>query len=108
VPPRWLVRALEEIRRCGLMRNVEFTVKADEELLGLGLALNQDDACDVLARISMRDFAERTISTLTGEFMYVFTPQVAGVVLYVKVILRRRCVVISFHEQENARDSEDI
>lgn len=92
MPPRWLVRALEEIRRCGLTRDVEFTVKADEELLELGLALGWDDACDVLARLSMRDFVERTTSTRTGEFMYVFGPEVAGVPLYVKVILRRRCV----------------
>ena len=107
MPPRWLVRALEEIRRCGLARSVDFTVKADEELLALGLALNQDDACEILARLSLRDFAERMISTRTGEFMYVFTPQVAGVSLYVKVILRRRCVVISFHEQDPAEDRED-
>jgi hypothetical protein len=102
------MRALEEIRRCGLTRSVDFTVKADEELLALGLALNQDDACDVLARLALRDFAERTVSTLTGEVMYVFTPRVAGISLYVKLLLRRRCVVISFHEQDEARDSEDI
>jgi hypothetical protein len=102
------VRALEEIQRCDLMHNVDFTLKADEELLALGLALNQDDACDILARLSIRDFAERTVSTLTREVMYVFTPRVAGVSLYVKLILRRRCVVISFHEQEQGRDGEDI
>ena len=107
MPPRWLVRALEEIRRCGLMRDVDFTLKADEELLGLDLALGRDDACDVLSRLSMRDFVERTISTRTGEFLYVFMPDVAGVSLYVKVVLRRRCVVISFHEQEKASDGED-
>jgi hypothetical protein len=107
VPPRWLVRALEEIRRCGRMRSVDFTIKADEELLGLGLALNRDDACDVLASLSIRDFAERTVSTLTGEVMYVFTPRVAGIFLYVKLLLRRRCVVISFHEQDDARDGGD-
>jgi hypothetical protein len=28
--------------------------------------------------------------------------------LYVKLLLRQRCVVISFHEQDEARDSEDI
>jgi hypothetical protein len=68
----------------------------------------EDDACDVLARLALRDFAERTVSTLTGEVMYVFTPRVAGISLYVKLLLRRRCVVISFHEQDEARDSEDI
>jgi hypothetical protein len=108
VPPRWLLRALEEIRHCGVTRNVDFTLKADEELLGLGLALNRDDACDVLARLSMRDFAERPTSTLTGEFMYVFTPRIAGVPLYVKVILRRRCVVVSFHEEDEARNADEI
>ena len=39
--------------------------------------------------------------TLDGE------KPVAGVSLYVKVILRRRCVVISFHEQDPAEDRED-
>ena len=108
MPPRWLVRVLEEIRRCGLTRSVDFTVKADEELLGLGLALNHDDACDVLARLSIRDFEERTVSTRTGEVMYVFTPRVAGVLLYIKLVLRRRCVLISFHEQDTASDDEDL
>jgi hypothetical protein len=107
VPPRWLVRALDEVRRCGLNRSVDFTVKADEELLALGLALTLDDACDILAHLSVRDFVERTISARTGEAMYVFTPQVADVSLYLKVILRRRCVVISFHEQDQADDHED-
>jgi hypothetical protein len=85
-----------------------FHRQSHEELLGLGLALNRDDACDILARLSIRDFVERTISTVTGELMYVFTPRVAGISLYVKLILRRRCVVISFHEQDKARDGEDV
>jgi hypothetical protein len=98
---------LEEIRRCGLSGNVDFTLKANEELLGLGLALDEDDACDVLAGLSLRDFVERTTSARTGEVMYVFTPRVADVVLYVKVILRRRCVVVSFHERDKAEDRDD-
>lgn len=107
MPPRWLVRVLEHIKRCGLTRSVDFTLKANEELLGLGLGLDQDDACEILAQLSFRDFAERTISTRTGDVMYVFTPRVADVVLYVKVILRRRCAVISFHERDQAEDRDD-
>ena len=42
----------------------------------------------------------------TGEWMYLFTPRVAGSVLYVKVILRADCVVISFREGED-EDHED-
>jgi len=32
--------------------------------------------------------------------MYVFKPPVGGIVVYVKLILRSDCVVISFHEEE--------
>ena len=32
---------------------------------------------------------------------YPFKPQVAETILYVKVILRNDCVVISFHEDED-------
>jgi hypothetical protein len=39
--------------------------------------------------------------------MYVFKPKVVGIVLYVKVVLRRECVVISFHENENGPDEVD-
>ena len=72
MPPRWLVRVIEEVRRCGLTRAVDFTAKA-----------------------------------VTGEPMYVFEPHVAGVSLYIKIVLRQRCVVISFHEREAAEDDGD-
>jgi len=35
----------------------------------------------------------------------VFKPRVAGIALYVKLIVRTECVVISFHEDEE--DDED-
>ena len=34
--------------------------------------------------------------------MYVFKPSLEGVVVYVKVILRDDCLVVSFHEDEEA------
>ena len=34
------------------------------------------------------------------EWMYVFSPSLAGVILYVKVIVRDDCIVVSFHEDE--------
>ena len=39
-------------------------------------------------------------SFTTGESLYVFSPVVAGVVLYLKLVVRTHCVVISFHEDE--------
>jgi hypothetical protein len=40
--------------------------------------------------------------------MYVFKPSLAGMVLYVKLILRSDCIVVSFHEDEGGgHDGED-
>jgi hypothetical protein len=45
------------------------------------------------------------MSESTDEWMYVFKPEVAGTVVYVKVILRAgECRVISFHEQGEEDD----
>jgi len=47
------------------------------------------------------------VSRVTGELMYVFEPEFAGVPLYIKIVLRQRCVVISFHEREETQDDDD-
>ncbi len=52
------------------------------------------------------DFAKRLASEATGEWTYVFKPIVGGIVVYVKLILRRGCVVVSFLEDEGG-DEED-
>ena len=39
--------------------------------------------------------------------MYVFKPYVGGRVLYVKLIVRDGCVVVSFHEDEGEGHEED-
>ena len=37
-------------------------------------------------------------SSARGEWMYVFKPALGDKLLYVKIILRSDCVVVSFHE----------
>ena len=66
-----------------------------------------EDACDVLANLAPSDLVERLVSKKTGEWMYVFKPSVGAVVVYVKVVLRSDCVVISFHEEEDHSDEDD-
>ncbi len=39
--------------------------------------------------------------------MYLFKPLLSETVLYVKVILRSECVVISFHEDEEVDHEEE-
>lgn len=32
--------------------------------------------------------------------MYIFRPRIAGIEVYLKLILRGECVVVSFHEEQ--------
>ena len=85
---------------------MRFTLKAFQELARLGMGLDEEDACNVLANLTRSDLVGRLVSEQTGEWMYVFKPSVAGVVVYVKVVVRAECVVISFHEEEESDEDE--
>ena len=97
--PRWLRTVLTRTRDLALARKVVFTLKARRELASLQFGLDEQDACDVLANLSSEDSAGRLKSPATGEWAYVFKPLLAGTVLYVKLILRNDCVVVSLHEE---------
>jgi hypothetical protein len=96
--PRWLPQVLKRIRLLAAARQVLFTLKARRELAALQFGLDEEDACDVLANLKAGDSDGRLASAVTGEWMYVFKPALAGAALYVKIILRRDCVVVSFHD----------
>jgi hypothetical protein len=97
------MRRIHELAGRGRVR---LTLKAARELAALGAGLDVRDACDVLAALTAGDFADRFESEQTREWMYVFNPLVAGTVVYLKLILRAECVVISFHEDEGEDDEE--
>lgn len=105
--PRWLRTVVARTRDLGLARKVLFTLKARRELASLQFGLDEQDASDVLANLAAEDSAGRLKSPATGEWAYVFKPVLAGTVLYVKLILRNDCVVISFHEDEGEGHEED-
>jgi MqsR (Motility quorum-sensing regulator) toxin of toxin-antitoxin system len=105
MPSGWLTSALGRIKALAIARKVAFTLKALRALAEL--SLDEEDACDVLASLTSEDCAGRKRSATTGEWMYIFKPNVAGSVLYVKVILRTNCVLISFHEDEDGRYEEN-
>ncbi len=104
--PRWLPRLLRHIHELADRGQVRLTLKALRELAALGAGLDAQDACDVLAALTVDDFAERLESEATGEWMYVFKPALAGTVVYLKLVVRTACVVISFHEDEGESDEE--
>ena len=100
-------KVLTRVRELAAARKVLFTLKARRELAGLELGLDERDACDILAKLAVEDSAGRLASAATGEWMYLFKPELAGTVLYVKLILRSNCVVVSFHEDEGGSNEED-
>ena len=104
--PRWLPRLLRHIHDLAGRGQVRFTLKALRELAEIGAGLDAQDACDVLAALTVDDFAQRLESAATGEWMCVFQPAVAGTVVYLKLVVRTSCVVVSFHEDEGNVDEE--
>jgi hypothetical protein len=105
--PRWLPGILARVADLAASRRVLFTLKARRELAALDLGLDEDDACDVLVRLKAEDSIGRLASEITGEWLYLFKPTIAGMVLYVKIIVRSNCIVISFHEDEGDDDEEE-
>ncbi len=105
--PRWLGRVLARVRELAAQEKVFFTLKALRELVELDMGLDEEDARGVLVKLVASEFAERVRSKGTGEWMYVFKPEVGGLRIYLKVILRADCVVISFHEERDENHEDE-
>jgi hypothetical protein len=101
---RWLARLLRRIHELADRGQVRLTLKAMRELAALGVGLDVQDACDVVAALTADDFVARIESESTSEWMYVFKPSIAGTVVYLKLILRAECLVVSCHEDESESD----
>lgn len=104
--PRWLPKTLRRVRELASARRVLFTLKARRELANLGIGLDEDDACEMLALLRPEESAGRLRSEATGEWMYLFKPTLGGALVYVKLILRSNCVVVSFHEDEDGKEQQ--
>lgn len=63
--------------------------------------------CIIIQRVVTHRYAALASQGPEGEWMYVFKPYVGGRVLYVKLIVRDGCVVVSFHEDEGEGHEED-
>ena len=95
---RWLPAVLRQVHKLVAEGKVGLTYKAVRESEAMGL---------VLAGLATADSAGRLASRITDEWMYVFKPRVGAEVIYVKLVLRLDCVVVSFHEDEGGAGHED-
>ncbi len=103
----WLLQILNTIHAHARARRVAITTKARIELRKLKLGLDLEDVYSILAELEVRDFDHRLESDTPDEWLYVFKPTVWNVVIYLKVVLRADCVVISFHRDSNEEDGQD-
>src|SRR5271169_942359 len=100
-----LSRVLRRVRALAAERRVRFTLKALRELATLDL--DATDACEVIEALKPGDFVQRLVSDATGEGMYVFKPRIAETWIYLKLVLRDGCIVVSFHADEAGENDEE-
>lgn len=103
--PRRLPRFLTRVHQLASGRKVRLTAKADREIAALGL--DPEDVREVLAGLTAADSAGRLRSQTTGEWLHVFKPRVGEFAIYLKLIIRSDCLVVSFHEDEGDDHEED-
>jgi hypothetical protein len=99
--PRWLNRVVGRIRWMAAAGRVRLTMKAESEIATLGAPFDPDECLLVLSHLKPHEFVQRVWSAQRLEWLYVFRPCVHGVTLYVKIALRNRCHVVSFHAEES-------
>ena len=97
--PRHARTALRRIRELAARRAVRVTLKAQLEMSALEPPADIDDLVEVLCGLTAEDWTRRLLSRVTGEAMHVFKPSTPFGLLYVKVVIRNDCVVVSFHEE---------
>lgn len=68
------------------------------------LGLHLSDAVELLTSLRARQSRGRVWSSATNEWLLIFEIAAAGVPLYLKIILRACCVVVSLHEDEPPED----
>jgi hypothetical protein len=102
--PWEIARLAKRVRELAREGKVEFTLKALRELAAGGFG--EIDACEILTELRPPAFVDRIESRATGEWMYVFKPRIEGLTVYVKLIMRSGCVVVSFHEDDSGDDED--
>jgi hypothetical protein len=106
--PGWLTRVLRRVVSLATEGKIRITGKALFELGSIEMGLDAEDVRDVLMRLEESDSAGRLASADTDEWMYMFKPRLFDETVYVKLILRAECVVVSFHREGGEDHEEDV
>ena len=102
---RWLTKVLRRVQDLALQRRLRLTAKASQEIAALGL--DPEDVRDALMKLKSADLDGRKISHVTGEWLYIFKRHAEEELVYIKLILRGECVLVSFHQDEEDDERND-
>ncbi len=64
------------------------------------MGLDETDVIRILQGLTLSDFKEKKKSKITKEWLYVFVFSIESCPIYMKLILRTHCLILSFHEDE--------
>jgi hypothetical protein len=100
----WLPKVVARVRELATLGKVQLTYKALIEAAELGC--DASDVVSVLRALEAGDSAGRIQSTVAREWLYVWKPEMGGVVVYLKLAVRDDCIVVSFHEDGDRHEDE--
>ena len=96
--PRSVRTIIAQVHECVARGAVRITLKAQDEMNLLEPLADFEDVLDVLDGLTPNDWERKLVSFESGEAMHVFKPSTVFGVLYVKIVIRAGCIVVSFHE----------
>jgi hypothetical protein len=105
--PRWLGDVLRAIHGHARSSSVRLTYKALVEMAGLDPAVSPEEALELLAGLTRSRFRYRVRSARTGEWLYVFRAAWCGERIYLKLLLRADCTIVSFHPEDSDHEHEE-
>ena len=105
--PRWLGEVLKAVHRNARRGSVRVTYKALHEMAALEPSISPDEARQVLQGLDRASFRHRLRSIRSAEWLYVFRATWCGEAVYIKILLRAECTIISFHPEASDDELEE-
>jgi hypothetical protein len=83
------------------------TYKALLEMAALEPEVSPDEVRQLLEGLNRSSFRHRVRSARSGEWLYVFRATWCGEHVYIKLLLRADCTIVSFHPEASDDELEE-
>lgn len=105
--PRWLGEVLKAVHRNARQGSVRVTYKALQEMAALEPSIAPEEARQLIEGLDRASFRHRLRSIRSGEWLYVFRATWCAEPVYIKLLLRTDCTIISFHPEASDDEIEE-